>query len=135
MNEHVSRRSFLKGGLVTAGGLAVANWGDLSRSPAAAADPRRTGQRCMRRRMNGGGGAGFLGPRYNPLSLDRDRRLPYFTAPYANPESSARRADLLRFMEQGFGREHHATPFEAHRTGKERAQRLLRARNVFDVKK
>jgi hypothetical protein len=83
----------------------------------------------------GNGGAGFLGPRYNPFSLDRDGRLPYFTAPYANPESSARRGDLLRFMEQGFGREHHATPFEAHRTGKERAERLLRARNVFDVKK
>ena len=33
MNEHLSRRAFLKGSLATGGGLAVANWGDLFRSP------------------------------------------------------------------------------------------------------
>jgi hypothetical protein len=38
MNEHLSRRAFLKGGLVTGSGIAVANWGDLFRSPALAAE-------------------------------------------------------------------------------------------------
>jgi hypothetical protein len=239
--EHLSRRAFLKGGLVTAGGLAVANWGGLFHSPAAAAEATKRGKRCILLWMNGGAsqldtfdmkpgrptggpfrpaatrvagvqvceylprmaeqmnklalirsmrtqspdhpdgiyhmhtcykmservphpeigavvarslgpagadlpgfvrlgpagnaGAGYLGPRYNPFSLDRDGRLPYFTQPYLAPEAEQKRLDLLRFMDEGFGGGHKAGPFESHRLGKEQALRLVRARGVFDISK
>jgi hypothetical protein len=240
-HEHLSRRAFLKGGLVTGGGAAVANWGDLFRSPASAAEARRGGKRCILLWMNGGAsqidtfdmkpgrptggpfrpiatrvagiqvceylprmaeqvdrlaivrsmrtkspdhpdgiyhmhtcykmsertphpeigamiarylgspdadlpsfvrmgptgnaGAGYLGPRYEPFSLDRNGRMPYFTQSYLEPRAEQRRAELFRFMEQQFAQEHRADPFESHRLAKERAWRLLRARGVFDIAK
>jgi len=81
----------------------------------------------------GNAGAGYLGPRYEPFSLDREGRLPYFTSPYVNGAAEQRRGDLLRFMEDGFAREHAAEPFEAHRTAEQAAWRLMRARSAFDV--
>jgi hypothetical protein len=81
----------------------------------------------------GNAGAGYLGPRYEPFSLDRDGRLPYFTEPYANAQVQERRGSLLRFMEDGFAREHQAEPFEAHRLADQAMWRLLRARSVFNV--
>jgi hypothetical protein len=83
----------------------------------------------------GNAGAGYLGPRYEPFSLGRDGRLPYFTDSYLRPDAEQRRGDLLRFMEQEFGREHRAEPFESHRLAKERAWRLLRAKGAFDISK
>ncbi len=241
INEHLSRRELLKGGLLTGSGLAVANWGGLFHSRAGAAAARLRGKRCILLWMNGGAsqidtfdmkpgrptggpfrpiqtraagirvceylprvaehvdklaivrsmrtqspdhpdgiyhmhtcykmaertphpeigamvakflgkpdadlpsfvrmgpagnaGAGYLGPNYDPFSLGRDGRLPYFTQPSQPPEVDRRRTDLLRFMEQEFGRDHKATPFESHRLAKERSLRLVRARNVFDVSK
>src|SRR5262245_42846078 len=194
--EHLSRRAFLKAALVTAGGSAVANWGGLFHSPAAATDTARRQKRCILLWMNGGasqldtfdlkpgrrtggpfrpiptnvngvqvceylprlarmadrlavirsmrtqspdhpdgiyhmhtcyrqservphpeigavvarylgnpdadlpsfvrmgpignGGAGYLGPRYEPFSLGRDGRLPYFTAPYLSDQARQR---------------------------------------------
>jgi hypothetical protein len=82
----------------------------------------------------GNAGAGYLGPRYEPFSLDRDCRLPYFTAPYLNAQAQQRRGDLLRFVEDQFGRDHQAEPFQAHRLAEARAWRLLRARSVFDIR-
>jgi hypothetical protein len=81
----------------------------------------------------GNAGAGYLGPRYAPFSLDRSGRLPYFTASYLSPPAQQRRGDLLRFVETEFAREHRAEPFEAHRLAEARAWRLLRARSVFDT--
>jgi hypothetical protein len=81
----------------------------------------------------GNSGAGYLGPQYEPFSLDRAGRMPYFTQPYVNEEAEQRRNDLLRFMEQEHGREHRAEAFESHRQAKERSWRLLRARAVFDI--
>jgi hypothetical protein len=83
----------------------------------------------------GNAGAGYLGPQYEPFSLDRNGRLPYFTSSYLADDAEARRADLLRFVEQEFGREHKAEPFENHRLAKERAYRLMRAKGVFDISK
>src|SRR5262249_14693392 len=83
----------------------------------------------------GNAGSGYLGPQYEPFSLGHDGRLPYFTAPLSDPKTEERRADLLRFMEDGFAREHEAEPFASHRQGKERAYRLLRAKQVFDISK
>ncbi len=236
---HLSRRAFLKGTLITAGGAAVANWGGLFHSPTAASETTRRQKRCILLWMNGGasqidtfdmkpgrptggpfrpiatnvpgtqiceylprlarmadklaivrsmrtqspdhpdgiyhmhtcykmqdrvphpelgamvarylgnadadlpsfvrmgptgnGGAGYLGPRYQPFSLDRTGRLPYFTAPYATGATGQRRSDLLRFVEQEFARDHRAEPFESHRQAEARAARLLRARSVFDI--
>ena len=39
----------------------------------------------------GNAGAGYLGPRYEPFSLGRDNKLPYFTQPYTTPEAERRR--------------------------------------------
>jgi hypothetical protein len=239
--EHLSRRGFLKGSLVTAGGLAVANWGGLFHSQSIAAEAQKRGKRCILLWMNGGAsqidtfdmkpgrptggpfrpistrlpgvgvceylprmaeqigklavvrsmrtqspdhpdgiyhmhtcykqsertphpeigavvarylgrpgddlpsfvrmgpagnaGAGYLGPQYEPFSLDRDGRLPYFTTPLLPPEAEQRRGELLRFVEEGFARDHAAEPFESHRLAKEKAWRLLRAKGVFDVSK
>jgi hypothetical protein len=238
--EHISRRAFLKGTLLTAGGLTVANWGGLTHSHSIAAEAARRGKRCILLWMNGGAsqidtfdmkpgrrtggpfrpiatnvpgtqiceylprmarladklaiirsmrthspdhpdgiyhmhtcyrmaervphpeigamiakylgnanadlpsfvrmgptgnaGSGYLGPRYEPFSLDRDGRLPYFTSPYVAADAQQRRGDLLRFLEDGFRREHQATPYESHRLAEERAWRLLRARAVFDIR-
>jgi hypothetical protein len=237
--DHVSRRAFLKGPLVTAGGLAVGNWGGLTCSQTIAQEAARRGKRCILLWMNGGasqidtfdlkpgqrtggpfrpiatnvngvqiceylprmaqmidklaiirsmktqspdhpdgiyhmhtcykmservphpeigamvarylgnpdsdlpsfvragstgnGGAGYLGPRYEPFSVDANGRLPPFTAPYANTPSQQRRGELLNFLEQEFARDHQAEPFEAHRLSEARAGRLMRARSTFDI--
>lgn len=87
----------------------------------------------VRMGSTGNGGAGYLGPRYEPFSLGRDGRLPYFTQPYVERETQQRRGDLLRFMEEQFTQEHQAEPFLAHQLSEARAWRLLRARDVFDT--
>jgi hypothetical protein len=241
LREHLSRRAFLKGTLIGAGGAAVANWGGLFNSQTIAAETRKSGKRCILLWMNGGasqidtfdmkpgrptggpfrpiasnvtglqvceylprmakmadrlavirsmrtsepdhpsgiylmhtgyrptvnvshpelgamvakyvgsadadlpnfvrmgptgnGGAGYLGPQYQPFSLDRDGRLPYFTGSYATSDAEQRRADLLRFVEEDFAREHKAEPFEAHRLAQEKVWRLLKAKSAFDISK
>jgi arylsulfatase A-like enzyme len=81
----------------------------------------------------GNGGAGYLGPRFEPFSLDRAGRLPYFTTPYLSGPAQQRRGDLLRFVEEQFAQEHRAEAFASHRMAEARAERLLRARAVFDI--
>jgi hypothetical protein len=241
IQEHLGRRAFLKGTLVTGGGLTVANWGGLFNTAAVADEARKQGKRCILLWMNGGAsqidtfdlkpgrptggpfrpiacnvtgiqvceylpkiaqrvdklaiirsmrtgspdhpdgiyhmhtgykqsertphpeigamiakyigqpnadlpsfvrmgptgnaGAGYLGPQYEPFHIDRDGRMPYFTSPYVTPEAEQRRADLFKFMEEGFAKDHQAEPFEGHRLAKEKAWRLLRARSVFDISK
>jgi hypothetical protein len=240
-HEHVSRRAFLKGALVTGGGLAVPNWGGLVHTADGAAAALKSRKACILLWMNGGAsqidtfdmkpgrptggpfrpirskvtgidvceylprmakmadrlaiirsmrtqspdhpdgiyhmhtcykmsertphpeigamvakyrgkpdsdlpsfvrmgpvgnaGAGYLGPNYEPFSLDRDGRLPYFTSPYTSADAGKRREDLLRFMEGEFAREHKADPFTSHRLGKEKSWRLLKAKGVFDIRK
>src|SRR5581483_5694111 len=238
-SEHLSRRGLLKGALVTAGGLALPNWGGLVHSQTVADQAKKMGKRCILLWMNGGAsqidtfdmkpgrptggpfrpvaskvpgiqvceylpklaqltdklaiirsmktqspdhpdgiyhmhtcykmaervphpelgamiakylgkaeadlpsfvrmgpvgnaGAGYLGPAYEPFSLGRDGRLPYHTSPYVAPDAEQRRNDLLRFMEDEFGKEHKAEPFASHRMGKERSWRLLKAKAAFDI--
>jgi hypothetical protein len=83
----------------------------------------------------GNAGAGYLGPAYEPFSVDRNGRLPYFTTPYRDPAGERRRAELFRQVEGEFASDHAAEPFESHRTAKERAWRLLRAKGLFDTSK
>jgi hypothetical protein len=239
MNQHLSRRAFLKGVLTTGAGVTIANWGGLFHSPLVAREAPRRYKRCILLWMNGGasqidtfdlkpgrptggpfrpiatnvpgiqvceylprlarladklgiirsmrtqspdhpdgiyhmhtcypmreriphpelgamvarylgnpdaalpsfvrigptgnGGAGFLGPRYEPFSLGRDGRLPYFSDPIAPPAAQERRNDLLNFMEQQFAEEHRAEPFTAHRLAELRARRLMGARAIFNT--
>ncbi|MBI1916867.1 MAG: DUF1501 domain-containing protein [Planctomycetes bacterium] len=240
-HEHVSRRAFLKGTLVTVSGLAIPNWGGLVNSQTIAAETKKRSKRCIQLWMNGGasqldtfdmkpgrptgglfrpiasnvtglqvceylpqlakvadrlavlrgmrtqspdhpdgiyhmhtcykmsertphpeigaviakylgqpeanlpsfvrmgstgnGGSGYLGPQYEPFGLDHTGRLPYFTAPYVDAQADQRRADLLRFLEDVYAREHKAVPFASHRLAKEKAWRLLRAKATFDISK
>ncbi len=89
----------------------------------------------VRMGSTGNGGAGYLGPKYEPFGIDRTGRMPYFTSSYLNDEDDKKRADLFRFVEDEFASDHKAEPFESHRTAKERAWRLLRAKGVFDTSK
>ena len=54
VREHVSRRAFLKGALVTGGGLALPNWGGLVHSETVANAAKKAGKRCILLWMNGG---------------------------------------------------------------------------------
>ena len=83
----------------------------------------------------GNAGAGYLGPAYEPFSIDRAGKLPSFTSPYLSGTNETRRNDLLRFMEAEHKKENGADAFESHRIAKERAWRLLRAKELFDISK
>lgn len=52
--EHLSRRAWLKGALVTAGGGAVLNWGGLAHSQALAKEVTKEKKSCILLWMNGG---------------------------------------------------------------------------------
>ena len=83
----------------------------------------------------GNAGAGYLGPAHEPFSVGREGRLPSFTTPYLNEEAEQRRAELFRLVESEFAAKQDAEPYESHRTAKERAWRLLRAKSSFDISK
>lgn len=240
-NEHVHRRAFLKGSLLTGAGAAIANFGSLFNTHALAGAAQKKGKRCILLWMNGGAsqldtfdmkpgrptagpfrpigtkvdglqiceylpkmakvadklavirsmhtgspdhpdgiyhmhtghkqsertphpeigaviskycgnldadlpsfvrmgptgnaGAGYLGPNFAPFSLNRDGGLPTFSSNNLKPEVRERRAELFRFLETEFAKQHQAEPFENHRLAKERAWRLLRARETFDISK
>jgi hypothetical protein len=89
----------------------------------------------VRTASTGNAGAGFLGPRYEPFTLRRDGKLPPFTQPYTTAQSEERRDNLLRFMDQQFGHDHKADPYESHRLAKERSWRLGGAKSAFDISK
>src|SRR3954454_22657032 len=54
LQEHVGRRAFLKGALVTGAGLAVPNWGGLVHTSAGANAVKTSGKRCILLFMTGG---------------------------------------------------------------------------------
>src|SRR6476660_7265152 len=54
IRDHVSRRAFLKGTLLTAGGMVIGNWGGLFASQTIAAEAARRSKRCILLWMNGG---------------------------------------------------------------------------------
>jgi len=89
----------------------------------------------VRTGSTGNAGAGYLGPQYQPFTVDRAGRLPYFTTPIGTPQAEERRAELLRFMESEYARDHRAEPLASHRLAKERSWRLLRAKAAFDISK
>lgn len=89
----------------------------------------------VRTGSTGNSGAGYLGPSVEPFTVERSGRLGGFAGSNAAPESDQRKKDLFRFMETEFARNHTAEPFESHRLAKERAWRLLKAKEAFDITK
>jgi hypothetical protein len=87
----------------------------------------------VRMGSTGNAGSGYLGPRYEPFSLDRDGRLPYFSAPSLPQATMDRRSELLDFVETERAKSLRAEPFESHRLAEQRALRLMRARQVFNI--
>lgn len=87
----------------------------------------------IRMGSTGNAGSGYLGPQYQPFGIDRDGRLGSFFGSGLSATTEERRIELLRFVEEGFARDNHAEPFEAHRLAQERTWRLQRNRAVFDI--
>ncbi|MCE9534314.1 MAG: DUF1501 domain-containing protein [Planctomycetes bacterium] len=98
-------------------------------------DPNSDLPSFVRMGPTGNAGAGYLGPLYEPFSVGRDGRMPSFTTPQGTQQSEDRRKDLLQFVENEFAKDHQAEPFESHRLAKQRAWRLLKAKEVFDISK
>lgn len=82
---------------------------------------------------NGRAGAGFLGPQYQPFSLDKDGRLPTFSTSRLSSEIEARRHSIRDFMEGSFAKTHNAEPAKMHREAYDRARRLNNVRDKFNV--
>lgn len=81
----------------------------------------------------GNAGAGFLGPQYQPFSLDKDGRLPTFARSRLSADREASRHSLREFVEGSFAKTHAAEPARMHRESYERARRLNNVLDKFDV--
>jgi hypothetical protein len=81
----------------------------------------------------GDSGAGFLGPKYAPFSLNHDGKLPPFSSSSLKPEVEKRRQDLRSFLEEQYSKKHKAVTSRYHREGNAAALRLNKAREVFNV--
>lgn len=81
----------------------------------------------------GNSGAGFLGPKYQPFSLNHDGRLPPFSSLNVNEQTDARRHDLRGFLEDQFALRHQAKPSQMHRQANDAARRLLSAKSAFNI--
>jgi hypothetical protein len=80
-------------------------------------------------------GAGFLGPRFEPLAVvDPTRGVENLRASVGTSQFDGR-VDLLGELEQAFHRTHHAPVAEAHRTTYQRAVTLMRdeGTRAFDL--
>ncbi len=95
-------------------------------------DPKSDLPNFVKISSNGNAGAGFLGPQYQPFSLDRDGGLPTFSTSRLESNIEARRHALRDFMEQTFAENHKASPLQMHREAYDRARRLQNVRHVFD---
>ncbi|MBI3758446.1 MAG: DUF1501 domain-containing protein [Deltaproteobacteria bacterium] len=68
-----------------------------------------------------------------PFHISQNGQLPYFSAPLAAPQAMERRSELLNFMEQERASHFGAEPYESHRLAEQRALRLMRSRQVFNI--
>jgi uncharacterized protein (DUF1501 family) len=80
---------------------------------------------------NGDAGGGYLGPKYQPLNLDHDGRLPPFAENHMEPEKELRRHELRDFVEDIYAQEHKAETARMHREAYAAARRLQNALGVF----
>jgi uncharacterized protein (DUF1501 family) len=79
-------------------------------------------------------GAGFLGPRYQPLSVNPRRGVENLK-PLVDAEQFAGRVGLLEEMERAFERDYKSGAGHAHRTTYQRAVNLMKSREAraFDL--
>ena len=84
---------------------------------------------------NGSSGSGFLGPKYQPFSLNQDGRLPPFSGSNLKTEEEQRRHELRAFVEGVYGKKHKAETSRMHHEAYESARRLNKARKVFNIDK
>jgi uncharacterized protein (DUF1501 family) len=80
-------------------------------------------------------GAGFLGPRHQPLIVGDPARGVENLRSGVNTDQFNSRVNLLEELETGFHSTHHAAPAEAHRTTTQRAVTLMRdaGTRAFDI--
>src|SRR5437588_89200 len=80
-------------------------------------------------------GAGFLGPRYEPLTVNDPARGVENLRAFGSSEQFDNRVGLLEDLEEAFHRTHHAAVAEAHHTTYRRAVTLMRdeGTRAFDI--
>ena len=80
---------------------------------------------------NGNAGSGFLGPKYQPFSLNHDGRLPTFARSNLDPTQELRRHELREFVEDLYAKQHKAETARMHREAYAASRRLQNALEVF----
>lgn len=81
---------------------------------------------------NGNAGSGFLGPKYQPFSLNHSGRLPTFAASNGDAAKELRRHDLRDFVEDLYTQQHKAETARMHREAYAASRRLQNALPVFE---
>lgn len=81
----------------------------------------------------GNAGSGFLGPQYQPFSLNADGRLPPFSSARLQGEAEKRQHELISFVENQFSKRNPSENSRIHREAYEAARRLEGARKAFDI--
>lgn len=82
---------------------------------------------------NGNSGSGFLGPRYQPFSLNHDGQLPPFSRSTTDATVESRRSELRNFLEQQLSQTSAAEPARIHRETFDAARRLQGVLDAFEV--
>jgi hypothetical protein len=83
----------------------------------------------------GNAGSGFLGPKYQPFSLNQDGRLPQFATRNLDAKREEARNDLRRFVEDRFAAGHKAETARMHRESYDASRRLQSSLDVFAYEK
>jgi len=81
----------------------------------------------------GNSGSGFLGPKYQPFSLNHSGKLPTFAESNLDKERELRRHALRDFVEATYARRHGGETASMHRAGYEAARRLQHVLDVFNI--
>lgn len=81
----------------------------------------------------GNSGSGFLGPRYQPFSLNHDGRLPPFSRSTIDSTIESRRSELRNFLEHNLAQTRSAEPARIHRETYDAARRLQGVLDAFDI--
>ncbi|MCA9249329.1 MAG: DUF1501 domain-containing protein, partial [Planctomycetales bacterium] len=81
---------------------------------------------------NGNAGGGFLGPKYQPFSLNHSGRLPTFAERSGDEARELQRHELRSFVEERFAAGHRVETSRMHRESYAASRRLQSALPVFD---
>ncbi len=81
----------------------------------------------------GNTGSGFLGPKYQPFSLNHSGKLPPFSSNSVDAERDDRRHALRGFLEEKYAEKHKAVTSKMHRAANDSARKLLGQRKAFEI--